>query len=31
MTLKQLLQMLLQIGAIASDKIDAANKLINSL
>jgi parallel beta-helix repeat protein len=31
MSLKQLVQMLLQIGAIASDKIDAANKLVNSL
>jgi hypothetical protein len=31
MTLKQLIQMLLNIGAIAADKIDAAQKLINSL
>ena len=31
MTLKELVQLLLQIGAIASDKVDAANKLINSL
>ncbi len=28
MTLKQLIEMLLQIGAIASDKIDAAKKLV---
>lgn len=31
MTLKQLVQMLLDIGAVATDKIDAANRLINSL
>jgi len=31
MTLKQLVEMLLQIGAIASDKIDAAKKLVGIL